>query len=87
MESSGNLAVDTEMSDLAKRRRGLVEPLHIDVETRRNSDAESLDDPDFLEELQSATFHNAKEMVVSKSPGPARHSFHLISHGACHVSL
>jgi hypothetical protein len=71
MESSGNLAVDTEMSDLAKRRRGLVEPLHIDVETRRNSDAESLDDPDFLEELQSATFHNAKEMVVSKSPGPS----------------
>jgi hypothetical protein len=71
MESSGNLAVETEMSDLAKRRRGLVEPLHIDVETRRNSDAESLDDPDFLEELQSATFHDAKEMVVSKSPGPS----------------
>jgi hypothetical protein len=71
MESSGILAVDTELSDLAKRRRGLVEPLHIDVETRRNSDAESFDDPDFLEELQSATFHDAKEMVVSKSPGPS----------------
>lgn len=71
MESSGILAVESEMSDLAKRRRGLVEPLHIDVETRRNSDAESYSDNDFLEELQSATFHNAKEMVVSKSPGPS----------------
>lgn len=71
MESSGTLAVDTEMSELAKRRRGLVEPLHIDVETRRNSDAESLTDNELLEELQSATFHNAKEMVVSKSPGPS----------------
>lgn len=71
MESSGILAVETELSDLAKRRRGLMEPLHIDVETRRNSDAESLLDNDFLEELQSATFHDAKEMVVSKSPGPS----------------
>lgn len=70
MESSGILAVDPEMSDLAKRRRGLVEPLHIEVETRRNSDAESLTDNELLEELQSATFHDAKEMVVSKSPGP-----------------
>jgi len=71
MESSGILAVDKELSDLAKRRRGLVEPLHIDVETRRNSDAESLTDNELLEELQSATFHDAKEIVVSKSPGPS----------------
>jgi hypothetical protein len=71
MESSGILGVETEMSDLAKRRRGLVEPLHIDVDTRRNSDAESLSDNELLEELQSATFHDAKEMVVSKSPGPS----------------
>jgi hypothetical protein len=71
MESSGILGVETELSDLAKRRRGLVEPLHIDVDTRRNSDAESLTDNELLEELQSATFHNAKEMVVSKSPGPS----------------
>ena len=71
MESSGILGVETELSDLAKRRRGLVEPLHIDVETRRNSDAESLTDNELLEELQSATFHDAKEMVVSKSPGPS----------------
>jgi hypothetical protein len=70
MESSGILAVDSEMSDLAKRRRGLVEPLHIEVETRRNSETDSLTDNELLEELQSATFHDAKEMVVSKSPGP-----------------
>lgn len=76
MESSGTLATPSgeamkQMSDLAKRRRGLVEPLHIDVDTRRNSVADSLSDNDFLEELQSATFHDAKEMVVSKSPGPS----------------
>jgi hypothetical protein len=70
VESSGILPVNSEMSDLAKRRRGLVEPLHIEVESRRNSEAESLTDNELLEELQSATFHNAKEMVVSKSPGP-----------------
>lgn len=70
MESSGVLAVESELSDLAKRRRGLVEPLHIEVETRRNSEAESLTDNELLEELQTATFHDAKEMVVSKSPGP-----------------
>ena len=70
MESSGILVVESELSDLAKRRRGLVEPLHIEVETRRNSEAESLTDNELLEELQSATFHDAKEMVVSKSPGP-----------------
>jgi len=70
MESSGILVVESELSDLAKRRRGLVEPLHIEVETRRNSESESLTDNELLEELQSATFHDAKEMVVSKSPGP-----------------
>lgn len=76
MESSGILPFDEkETTDLAKRRRGLVEPLHIDVETRRNSEAGSLSDNDFLEELQSATFHNAKEMVVSKSPGPSASFF------------
>jgi hypothetical protein len=70
VESSGILPVHSELSDLAKRRRGLVEPLHIEVESRRNSEAESLTDNELLEELQSATFHDAKEMVVSKSPGP-----------------
>ena len=70
IESSGVLVVESELSYLAKRRRGLVEPLHIDVETRRDSEAESLTDNELLEELQSATFHDAKEMVVSKSPGP-----------------
>lgn len=60
-----------EMSDLAKRRRGLVEPLHIDVDTNRTSVADSLSDNDFLEELQSATFHDARQLSVSKSPGPS----------------
>lgn len=74
VNTSGTLTPSDEafrqMSELAQRRRGLVEPLHIDVDTRRNSVAESLSDNDLLEELQSATFHDAKEMVVSKSPGP-----------------
>jgi len=73
--TSGTLTPSDEafkqMSELAQRRRGLVEPLHIDVDTRRNSVAESLSDNDLLEELQSATFHDAKEMLVSKSPGPS----------------
>lgn len=60
---------DKQISDLAKRRRGLVDPLYINVDTNRNSVAESLSDNDFLEELQSATFHDAREMSVSKSPG------------------
>lgn len=75
MESSGTLPTPSEetlkqMSDLAKRRRGLVEPLHIDVDTRRNSVADSLSDNELFEELQTATFHDAREMSVSKSPGP-----------------
>jgi hypothetical protein len=73
--TSGTLTPSDEafrqMSELAQRRRGLVEPLHIDVDTRRSSVAESLSDNDLLEELQSATFHDAKEMLVSKSPGPS----------------
>jgi hypothetical protein len=81
MESSGILTAEAETSDLAMRRRGLVEPLHIDVDTRRNSEAESLLDNDFLEELQSATFHDAKEMVVSKSPAPSMPFFPLPPHG------
>lgn len=71
MESSVTLESlsDKQISDLAKRRRGLVDPLHINVDTRRSSVAESLSDNDFLEELQSATFHDARQMSVSKSPG------------------
>ena len=75
VDTSGTLTPSDEafkqMSELAQRRRGFVEPLHIDVDTRRNSVAESLSDNDLLEELQSATFHDAKEMLVSKSPGPS----------------
>ena len=73
--TSGTLTPSDEafrqMSELAQRRRGFVEPLQLDVDTRRSSVAESLSDNDLLEELQSATFHDAKEMLVSKSPGPS----------------
>ncbi|KAK5122106.1 hypothetical protein LTR85_004352 [Meristemomyces frigidus] len=48
-------------SDLAKRRRGIVEPLHIEPEADFTSDDE------FLEELHSATFQDAKPMTV-RSP-------------------
>jgi hypothetical protein len=85
--TSGTLTPSDEAfeqtSELAQRRRGLVEPLHIDVDTRRSSVAESLSDNELLEELQSATFHNAKEMLVSKSPGP---SGHLPAHLARSIS-
>ncbi|KAM0722406.1 hypothetical protein Q7P37_001847 [Cladosporium fusiforme] len=79
MESSGTLESlsDKQISDLAKRRRGLVDPLYINVDTRRSSVAESLSDNDFLEELQSATFHDAREMSVSKSPGAGSPFFPL----------
>jgi hypothetical protein len=74
VDTSGTLTPSDEAykpaSELAQRRRGLVQPLHVDVDTRRSSVAESLSDNDLLEELQSATFHDAKQMLVSKSPGP-----------------
>jgi hypothetical protein len=87
VDTSGTLTPSDEAykptSELAQRRRGLVEPLHVDVDTRRSSVAESLSDNDLLEELQSATFHDAKQMLVSKSPGPSGMPAHLarsISH-------
>ncbi|OQO14520.1 hypothetical protein B0A48_01398 [Cryoendolithus antarcticus] len=61
-------------SDLAKRRRGIVEPLQIAVERHNMSDGDMSDD-EFLEELKSATLHEAKPMSVSKSPGPGAQFF------------
>ena len=51
-------------SDIAKRRRGYVEPLRLD------GDEDFMSDDEFMEELQSATFQQAKPMTVAKSPVP-----------------
>jgi hypothetical protein len=48
-----------------EKRRALLDPLHVSAE---NSDTEYLSDDSFMEELQSATVHEAKPMSVSKSP-------------------
>jgi hypothetical protein len=47
------------------KRRALLDPLQVSAE---NSEAEYLSDDSFMEELQSATVHEAKPMSVSKSP-------------------
>lgn len=47
------------------KRRAMLDPLQISAE---NSEAEYLSDDSFMEELQSATVHEAKPMMVSKSP-------------------
>jgi hypothetical protein len=51
--------------DSKERRRALLDPLHVSAE---NSETEYLSDDSFMEELQSATVHQAKPMSVSKSP-------------------
>jgi hypothetical protein len=48
-----------------EKRRAMLDPLHVSAE---NSDTEYLSDDSFMEELQSATVHQAKPMSVSKSP-------------------
>ncbi|KAE8848459.1 hypothetical protein PTNB85_02302 [Pyrenophora teres f. teres] len=47
------------------KRRALLDPVNVSAE---NSEAEYLSDDSFMEELQSATVHEAKPMSVSKSP-------------------
>ncbi|KAJ4362290.1 hypothetical protein N0V83_010383 [Neocucurbitaria cava] len=47
------------------KRRAMLDPLQVSAE---NSEAEYLSDDSFMEELQSATVHEAKPMMVSKSP-------------------
>jgi hypothetical protein len=48
-----------------EKRRAMLEPLQVSAE---NSETEYLSDDSFMEELQSATVHQAKPMSVSKSP-------------------
>ncbi|KAH8725946.1 hypothetical protein GQ44DRAFT_749382 [Phaeosphaeriaceae sp. PMI808] len=47
------------------KRRPVLDPIHVSAD---NSEAEYLSDDSFMEELQSATVHDAKTMSVSKSP-------------------
>lgn len=76
LQNSGNLPLpgqetEAKSSDLAKRRRGIVEPLHIDVETGAAAEEGEIgSDDELFEELQSATLHEAQPMSVSRSPGP-----------------
>ncbi len=51
-----------QTSDIAKRRRGFVEPLHLD------DDIELTSDDEFMDELQSATLQEAKPVTVARSP-------------------
>ncbi|KAK3721592.1 hypothetical protein LTR37_003148 [Vermiconidia calcicola] len=54
--------VRRKASDIMKRRRGFVEPLHVDP------DAEYSSGDEFMHELQTATLQEAKPITVSKSP-------------------
>ena len=55
-------SIRRQPSDIAKRRRGFVEPLHLDDEIELTSDDELMD------ELQSATLQEAKPITVARSP-------------------
>jgi len=51
------------------RRRGLLEPLQIQVRLERHtSEHKFLADDDFMDELQTATFEQATPIAMSKSP-------------------
>ncbi|KAK4505590.1 hypothetical protein PRZ48_003553 [Zasmidium cellare] len=54
-------------SDLAKRRRGFVEPLQVEVPSGNPDDFMS-DDDDLLDELHDATFEEATPVMVARSP-------------------
>jgi hypothetical protein len=58
-------AVDVSRHTMVNRRKGFVEPLQTDLATSGNPDDFASEDEDFLEELQSATVHEAKPMLVS----------------------
>ncbi|CAD0097865.1 unnamed protein product [Aureobasidium mustum] len=52
-----------------KRRRGLLEPLQVQVRLERHtSEHKFLADDDFMDELQTATFEQATPVAMSKSP-------------------
>ncbi|CAG9942086.1 unnamed protein product [Clonostachys rosea f. rosea IK726] len=70
-ESESLLAARVRKSSIAKRKAN-VEPIKTDLANRgraaSQSDSDLSDDDSLLEELQSATVHEAKPMTVSKTP-------------------
>ncbi|TKA82332.1 hypothetical protein B0A49_00073 [Cryomyces minteri] len=68
LPDSASLSASPRVStDSKEKRRGIVEPLHLDV-SEEESDFDYLSDDSFMEELQSATVQQAKPVSVSKSP-------------------
>jgi len=71
--NSSNGTLDASMEShrhhdaLAKRRRGIVAPLRIDP----NADGNFSSDDEFLEELQSATFQQAKPISMKSPMAPS----------------
>lgn len=66
-EEIAEVAPKQEILDMAKRRRGVVEPLHAEVNSGNPDDFGS-DDDDFLDELHSAEVQEAKPITVARSP-------------------
>lgn len=69
------MIAESEQKDpeVQKKRRGLVEPLTIDIMPSPpiptpNTEQNYLSDEEFYEELQSATFQEAKPVIISRSP-------------------
>ncbi|KAG9814187.1 hypothetical protein KCU63_g19904, partial [Aureobasidium melanogenum] len=72
LQERGSFEPETETSSedpQKKRRRGLLEPLQIQVRLERHtSEHKFLADDDFMDELQTATFEQATPVAMSKSP-------------------
>ncbi|KAK5018651.1 hypothetical protein LTR39_000859 [Cryomyces antarcticus] len=66
-DSASHSASPRVSTDSKEKRRGVVEPLHLNV-SEEESDFDYLSDDSFMEELQSATVQQAKPVSVSKSP-------------------
>lgn len=52
----------------SEKRRGIVEPIKVAIPSAEQSEDDYLSDEDFMDELQSATFEEAKPVTVAKSP-------------------
>ncbi|KAK3680022.1 hypothetical protein LTR78_000399 [Recurvomyces mirabilis] len=59
-----NMSPRRNNTDLARRRRGIVEPLHL----TSHGDGDFASDDELMEELQSATFQDATTMTMARSP-------------------
>ncbi|CAM1510022.1 Fc.00g003570.m01.CDS01 [Cosmosporella sp. VM-42] len=61
---------NTQGSDAKPKRKIFIEPIRTDLDSRpvSRSDAHISDDESLMDELQSATFQEAKPMLVAKSP-------------------